>query len=128
MKRLLLIEDDKDLSRMYSLKFSNDGWDVYTCHDGADALQVAKANRFDIIVLDLMLPGISGVDVLEILRSDPKTVKTPVIVYTNYGDNFNRDKCLTYGADEFVLKVDSTPESLLETINRVVMLKSTEDI
>jgi len=125
---MLLVEDDKDLVRMYSTKFSKEGWDVYICHDGADAIQIAKNRRFDVIVLDIMLPGISGVDVLEMLRSDSKTVRVPIVIYTNFGDNFNREKCMTYGADEFVLKVDSTPEALLETVRKCVTLKTTEGL
>ena len=128
LKKLLLIEDDKDLSHMYAKKFSNAGWITTISHDGAEGIQKAKEKAFDIIVLDLMLPGISGVDVLEILRSDSRTVKVPVVIYTNFGDNFNREKCLSYGADEFVLKVESTPESLCETIEKVAMLKETEGL
>lgn len=125
MKKLLLIEDDKDLSRMYARKFNSAGWDVTTCYDGSEAINIAKQKRFDMIVLDLMLPGISGVDVLEILRSDSKTVRTPIVVYTNYGDSFNREKCMSYGADDFILKVDSTPEALTQTIEQIMMLKGT---
>lgn len=123
MKSLLLIEDDKQLSHMYAKKFSNEGWDVVICHNGTDAIQMSKEGNHDAIVLDLMLPGISGIDVLEILRSEPKTVKVPVIVYTNFGDNYNREKCLTYGADDFVLKIDSTPEGLVSVVKKVLMLK-----
>lgn len=128
MKKLLLIEDDKNLSQMYARKFSSKDWHVTVCHDGAESLQLAKVGGFDMIVLDLMLPGISGVDVLENLRSDSRTVRIPVVIYTNFGDNYNREKCLTYGADEFVLKVDSTPETLCETIDKVAVLKETEGL
>ncbi len=128
MKKMLLIEDDKQLGAMYAQKFRMENFNVIICHEGTSALEKAKSEDFDIIVLDLMLPGISGIDVLGMLRADFKTVKTPIVVYTNYGDNFNRDKCLTYGADEFVLKVSSTPESLCQTINRVIAEKEIETI
>lgn len=128
MKKLMLVEDDKQLSKMYAKKFSEESWDVTICHDGSESLQVAKAIKFDAIVLDLMLPGISGVDVLEILRSDVKTVKIPIIIYTNFGDSYNREKCLTYGADEFLLKVDATPTSLCDTVAKVVSLKTVEGL
>lgn len=128
MKKLLLIEDDKNLSRMYAKKFVNDGWDVTICGDGAEGIQKSKEKSFDVIVIDLMLPGISGVDALEMIRSDARTVKVPVVIYTNFGDIYNREKCMSYGADEFVLKVDSTPEALCETINKVTMLKETEGL
>lgn len=119
MKKLLLIEDDKALSKMYAKKFGTEGWDVLVCHDGSKAVESSRADSYDMIVLDLMLPGLSGIDILGLLRSDKRTVKIPVIVYTNYGDEYNRGKCLTYGADEFVLKIDSTPDSLSRTISRV---------
>lgn len=128
MEQLLLVEDDKQLAGMYSKKFKQEGFEVTIATTGSDGIQVAKEGDFDIIVLDLMLPGISGVDVLEILRSDERTVKTPVIIYTNFGDQYNRERCLTYGADEFVLKVDSTPESLCETIKRVLIIKNNEEV
>lgn len=120
MKKLLLIEDDKQLSAMYAKRFMNDGWDVSVCHDGSRAPEMAKSDLYSAIVLDLMLPGMSGINVLELIRSDKKTAKIPVIVYTNYGDEDNREKCLTYGADEFVLKVDSTPDSLSKTVDKVL--------
>lgn len=128
MEQLLLVEDDKQLAGMYSKKFKQEGFEVTIATTGSDGIQVAKEGDFDIIVLDLMLPGISGVDVLEILRSDERTVKTPVIIYTNFGDQYNRERCLTYGADEFVFKVDSTPESLCETIKRVLIIKNNEEV
>lgn len=128
MKKLLLIEDDKNLSRMYAKKFSNGGWNVTVCGDGAEGIQKSKENGFDVIVIDLMLPGISGIDTLEMIRSDARTVKIPVVIYTNFGDIYNREKCMSYGADEFVLKVDSTPEALCETIDKVTMLKEMEGL
>jgi CheY-like chemotaxis protein len=75
-----------------------------------------------------MLPELSGVEVLEMLRTERKTAKTPVVVYTNYGDVRNREKCLTYGADEFILKVDSSPESLCQTINKLLTEREIEAI
>lgn len=120
MKKLLIIEDDKQLGAMYLQKFKTAGWDTFLCHDGSEAIQLSRVNNYDAIVLDLMLPGLSGIEVLELLRSDKKTVKTPVVVFTNHGDEYNRKKCLTYGADEFLLKVDSTPESLVKTVKKVI--------
>ncbi|MDD3480856.1 MAG: response regulator [Patescibacteria group bacterium] len=128
MKHILLVEDDKQLAAMYAQKFRTAGFKVTMVQDGGTALERAKLDEYDGIVLDIMLPGISGVEILGILRSDPKTVKTPIVVYTNYGDKFNREKCLSYGADEFILKVDSTPESLCETINKVISEKEIEAV
>lgn len=120
MSKLLLVEDDKQLSQMYGHKFTKEGLEVTLCTDGSKAIEYAKNGDYDVILLDLMLPGMSGVDVLEMLRSDKRTAKVPVVVYTNFGDKYNHDKCMAYGADEFLLKVDTTPESLTETIKKVL--------
>lgn len=104
---------------MYGKKFGLEGWDVRICHDGSLAVEMSRSDDYDMIVLDLMLPGLSGIDILGLIRTDKRTVKIPVVVYTNYGDHYNREKCLAYGADEFVLKVDSTPDSLSKTISKV---------
>lgn len=120
MAKLLLIEDDKQLSAMYAQKFKKAGFSVSMTTDGQTGAQMALNNDFDLVVLDLMLPGLSGVEVLELIRSNLKTSKLPVIVYTNACDEKNKAKCLAYGADEFILKIDSTPDSLLKTIKKVV--------
>lgn len=128
MAKLLLIEDDKQLGEMYAKKFDKNGYEVTLVKDGATALSKTHSEQFDIIVLDIMLPGLSGIETLGMLRSERKTAMTPVIVYTNYGDQSNREKCLTYGADEFILKVESTPESLCETIGRILTEKKIEKV
>lgn len=126
--KILLVEDDKQLANMYSKRFKKEGWGTVICHDGSASLAKVQTEDFDTIILDLMLPGMSGLDVLQLLRQETKTVATPIIIYTNYGDNFNKEKCLTYGADEFVLKVDSTPEKLTGLIKRTASLKGIETL
>lgn len=121
MKELLLIEDDKHLAEMYAKKFQQAGYLVTITKDGSTGLTEVKNKNFDILVLDIMLPGMSGIDILEILKTDVKTAKIPVVIYTNSGDNEHKKKAMIYGADEYILKVDSTPESLCNTINKVVM-------
>lgn len=113
---------------MYAKKFYRNGFDVTLAKDGQSGFEKAHGEKFDIIVLDLMLPGISGVEVLEMIRMDRKTALVPVIVYTNYNDIRNKERCITYGADEFILKVDTNPEGLCQTINKVLTEKKIEKI
>jgi DNA-binding response OmpR family regulator len=120
MRELLLIEDDKHLAEMYAKKFQQSDFEVTITKNGSTGLAEAKKKKFNIIVLDIMLPGLSGIEVLELLKTDVKTAKIPVVIYTNSGDIYHKDKALSYGADEYILKVDSTPESLCDTIDRVV--------
>lgn len=120
MAKLLLVEDDRQLSAMYAQKFKKAGFSVSMTTDGQTGAQMAIEGGYDLVVLDLMLPGLSGVEVLELIRSNLSTAKLPVIVYTNAADDKNKQKCLSYGADEFILKIDSTPDSLVKTINKVI--------
>lgn len=120
MKELLLVEDDKHLAEMYAKKFQQDGFNVTITKNGPTCLSVAKSKKIDIIVLDILLPGISGIEVLELLKTDVKTAKIPIVIYTNSGDFEHKEKARTYGADEYILKVDATPESLCETINKII--------
>lgn len=120
MKKLLLIEDDKHLAEMYAKKFQNSGFEVTITKNGSTGIEEAKRNKYDVLVLDIMLPGISGIEVLELLRTDVKTAKIPVVIYTNSGDEEHKKKAMCYGADEYILKIDSTPESLCQTINKMV--------
>ena len=128
LTKLLLVEDDKQLGEMYAKKFNKNGYEVTLVKDGATGLSKTHSENFDVVVLDIMLPGLSGIEALGMIRSERKTAKTPVIIYTNYGDQSNREKCLTYGADEFILKVDTTPESLCETIGRILTEKKIEKV
>jgi two-component system, OmpR family, phosphate regulon response regulator PhoB len=120
MKSLLLIEDDKHLAEMYAKKFQNSDYEVTIAKNGPTGIEEAKKIKYDVLVLDIMLPGISGIEVLELLRTDVKTAKIPVVIYTNSGDEEHKKKAMCYGADEYILKIDSTPEILCETINKVV--------
>jgi two-component system alkaline phosphatase synthesis response regulator PhoP len=128
LPKLLLIEDDKQLAEMYAKKFHMNGYDVTLAKDGSKGFEKAHAEDFDVIVLDLMLPGISGIEVLEMIRMNKKTALTPIIVYTNYNDPKNKERCITYGADEFILKVDTDPEGLCQTISRVLTERRIEKI
>lgn len=121
-----MIEDDKHLAEMYAKKFHLRGYDVTLAKDGGLGYQKAHTGNFDVIVLDLMLPGMSGIEVLEMIRLNQKTALTPIIVYTNYNDIKNKEKCITYGADEFILKIDTDPDGLCQTINRILTERKIE--
>src|SRR5687768_13607034 len=81
--RLLIVEDDAIVRRIYAQKFSVAGFDVITVPDGESALREIKTNPPEIVLLDLMLPGVNGVEVLKQLRALPATSQTPVVVFSN---------------------------------------------
>lgn len=116
-----MIDDDNRASKLIGKKFREGGFSVVICHDGQSAIKRAREEDFDAIVLDLVLPdNLSGINVLEFLRSEPKTTKTPIIVYTNYDNQDFIKRSNIYGADEFLLKLDASPEKLYQAVNQLI--------
>jgi DNA-binding response OmpR family regulator len=100
--KMLLAEDDLDLSTALSEHLASRGWDVLCCADGVEALTLARKVVFDLLLLDLSLPGLDGIEVLRRLRSDDAT--TPVLVITARGNVAERVTGLEAGADDYLPK------------------------
>ena len=113
MPSLLVVEDDTDLADLLDLHLSDAGFEVTVVGDGALALQTALATNYDAIVLDLMLPGLTGIEVCERLREAGRTV--PVLMLTARGSEEDRIQGLECGADDYVPK----PFSVREVVARV---------
>jgi two-component system alkaline phosphatase synthesis response regulator PhoP len=109
-RRLLLVEDDPTLRQALTFNLAREGYDVAAASDGEAALEAARNERLDLILLDVMLPGMSGVEVLRALRRDG--VATPVIILSAKGDEIDRVVGLKIGADDYVTKPFSRPELL----------------
>jgi two-component system, OmpR family, alkaline phosphatase synthesis response regulator PhoP len=113
MKRLLLVEDDRALATGLSDAFRLEGFEVTATRDGAKGGELALTRDFDVVVLDLMLPGRNGLDLLRELRAKGRT--TPVLVLTARGEEADKVVGLEVGADDYVTK----PFSLRELVARV---------
>ncbi len=109
-RRLLLVEDDPTLRQALIFNLTREGYEVTSAADGEAALEAARNERLDIILLDVMLPGMSGVEVLRVLRREG--VATPVIILSAKGDEIDRVVGLKIGADDYVTKPFSRPELL----------------
>jgi two-component system alkaline phosphatase synthesis response regulator PhoP len=109
-RQLLLVEDDPTLRQALAFNLTREGYDVATAADGEAGLDAARSDRLDLILLDVMLPGMSGVEVLRVLRREGVT--TPVIVLSAKGDEIDRVVGLKVGADDYVAKPFSRPELL----------------
>ncbi len=107
-RRLLLVEDDRTLRQALSFSLTREGYEVTTAADGEVALESARSSRVDLILLDVMLPGMSGVELLRVLRREG--VSTPVIILSAKGDEIGRVVGLQVGADDYVAKPFSRPE------------------
>ena len=109
-RRILIVEDDRTLRSALAFNLSREGYDVQTAVDGEQALATARDGSLDLILLDVMLPGMSGIEVLRVLRQEG--VATPVIVLSAKGDEIDRVVGLKVGADDYVAKPFSRPELL----------------
>jgi CheY-like chemotaxis protein len=118
--KVLLIEDDVAAAEMYRLRLVADGYSVVVGNDGQEGLRLASEEAPDFIYLDLRMPGLDGFEVLERLRADPATMHIPVIILTNFGEPELRERGLRLGALEFLVKADTTPAYLSESVERAV--------
>jgi len=103
-KTILVVDDEKDIVEMMQFNLQRNGYGVITAHNGNDALAMAQRHMPDLIVLDLMMPGLDGNEVTRRLKADPKTSKIPIIILTAKGEETDIVVGLTMGADDYVTK------------------------
>ncbi|HEX8342079.1 MAG TPA: response regulator transcription factor [Tepidisphaeraceae bacterium] len=103
-KTVLVVDDEKDIVEMIGFNLTRNGYDVLSAHDGVTALALAEAHTPDLIVLDVMMPGLSGTDVTRRLKADPKLAHIPVLMLTARSEETDVVVGLTLGADDYVTK------------------------
>jgi len=103
-KRILLVEDDDALANVYVSRLQAEGFDVRRVGNGEDALATALNYKPDLIVLDVMMPKVSGFDVLDILRTTPETANLKIIMLTALGQPSDQDRAKALGADDYLVK------------------------
>jgi two-component system, OmpR family, phosphate regulon response regulator PhoB len=111
--RILVVEDERDIAALVAYHLTKEGYRVRTAEGGTEALEAAMGERPDLLILDLMLPGFSGYDVLSEMRRRPELTEVPVIVLTARRDEADRVKGLELGADDYVTKPFSPRELVL---------------
>jgi phosphate regulon transcriptional regulator PhoB len=114
-KNILVIDDEPDLVELVSYNLKKEGFKVTVASNGEDGLEKLRKGSFDLLVLDLMLPGIQGVDLCRMIRRNPKTETLPIIMLTARSDMADKVKGLETGADDYVTK----PFSPAELVARV---------
>lgn len=109
-KRILIVDDEKDIVDLVAYNLEKEGYEALKAFDGEKALALVRMKRPDLVVLDLMLPGIQGLEVCRRLRQDPATARVPIIMLTAKGDEVDRVLGLEIGADDYVTKPFSVKE------------------
>lgn len=116
--RVLLVEDDTSVAQMYKLKLELDGYRVEVAPDGDVALEMARRMKPDIVFLDIRLPRLDGLGVLEALRSDPATDPLPVVILSNFNEDELVERGAKLGALDHLIKSQTTPARLVGGIDR----------
>ena len=115
-KRILLAEDDRLLRRAAEARLRQQGFEVLTATDGEEALRVARAERPDLVLLDVVLPRLQGFDVLEALKRDAVTSRIPVIVLSNLSQMRDVEQAMALGAEAYLVKAHLSLQDLMEKI------------
>jgi phosphate regulon transcriptional regulator PhoB len=118
-KHILVVDDEADLVELVSYNLRKDGFIVDSASDGETALTKVRKGKYDLAILDLMLPGIQGMELCRILRNDSKTARLPIIMLTAKGEEVDRILGLEMGADDYMTKPFS-PRELIARVKAVL--------
>jgi CheY-like chemotaxis protein len=125
-KKILLVEDEPLLVNLYKEAFENRPHLLSVAETGNEALEAVSKDRPDLVLLDILLPGINGFEVLRKLKESPKTKNIPVIVLTNLGSeetDKDRQLAISLGAVDYLVKSYHTPEELLKIVDKYLSQK-----
>ena len=116
MKKILIIEDEKFLLEMYQSRFEKDGYQVLTAMSGEKGLKLAQKEKPDLIVLDILMPGMDGYEVIKKIRGDAQIKEIPILVLSNLGQEEEIKRGLELGANDYIVKTDLTPSELIDKV------------
>ena len=119
-KKILIIEDDKFLRDLIVRKLIKEGYNVLKAINGEEGLKKVKEEHPDLILLDLILPGINGFEILANVKENPKTSSIPVIVLSNLGQKEEIEKGINLGAIDYLIKAHFTPGEIVEKIQDIL--------
>jgi len=119
-RRVLIIEDDTFLRELISQKLSKEGYSIIEAIDGEEGVKKTKEEKPEIILLDLILPGIDGFEVLSQIKGDQTTSSIPVIILSNLGQKEDVERGLKLGAVDYLIKAHFTPGEIIEKVKTVL--------
>lgn len=118
MAVILLVEDDPLLVKMYNTKFTKEGFEIIAAQNGEEGLKLALEKPVDFIILDVMMPKMSGIDMLTQLRKTPKGANIPTIVLTNLTKQDDAAKVQALGVKEYLVKANLTPSEVVDKVKQ----------
>ncbi|MFV0485063.1 MAG: response regulator transcription factor [Candidatus Saccharimonadales bacterium] len=115
-KRILIVEDDAELANLFQVRLEQEGYEVEAAGDGEKALAAAVKVMPDLIVLDVMMPQISGFDVLDILKNTEKTQNIKIVLLTALSQVKNKEHAIELGAEDYLVKSETTLDEVVNCI------------
>ncbi len=120
MKKILLVEDDPFLVDIYSIKLKESGFSVLTATNGDECMNKLKEDKPDFLILDIVLPGLDGWEILRKIKKDEKLKDLKVIILSNLGQKEEIEKGLGLGAVKFFIKAHYTPTEVVSEIKKMI--------
>jgi twitching motility two-component system response regulator PilH len=120
MAKILVVEDDPLMSRMYQKIFTFEGYEVAMAADGQEGLDQARSLKPTLILLDVMMPKLNGLQVLEKLKADPETKAIPVVMLTNLAGEQDAESALTKGAIKYIIKSEHDPKEVADMVKEIL--------
>lgn len=117
---LVLIEDDISIAHMYRLQLVSDGFEVLLAGDGAEGLNLISQSRPDLVLLDIRLPRMQGLEVLKSVQADADLARVPVLILSNYGEPGIVQEGLSLGARDYLIKSQTTPVQLSARVREFI--------
>ncbi len=119
-KKILIVEDDKFLRELIAQKLIKEGYDIAEAVDGEKGIKAVEEEKPDLVLLDLILPGVDGFEVLAKIKEDPKIAQIPVIILSNLGQKDDIERGLKMGAVDYLIKAHFTPGEIIEKVKAVL--------
>ncbi|MBI4837162.1 MAG: response regulator [Candidatus Portnoybacteria bacterium] len=115
-KKILIVEDDKFLRELIAKKIGAEGYVAVEAKDGEEGLKKIEEEKPDLVLLDLVLPNMTGFDILASVKENPLLSEVPIVVLSNLGQRDDVDKAIGLGAQDFLIKAHFTPQEIVEKI------------
>lgn len=118
-KKILIVEDDNFVAEVYFAKLTEMGYEAILAQNGEEGLEAMKKNKIDLILLDILMPVMSGTEMLEEVKKNDEWKKIPVILLTNVGEKESIEKVRSFGVKNYLIKSHFTPAEVIEKIESV---------
>ncbi len=128
MPKILIVEDDPLMLRMYQKIFIFEKFDVEVATNGEEALEKIRSSRPTLILLDIMMPKLNGIQVLDKLKSDPDTKSIPVVILTNLASEKDAENAMLKGAVKYIIKSQHEPKSVSNMVKEIISAYSRDDV